>query len=344
MSSAVVAFMLLEGESCEKVKRKILRDRSNPLELPETAFVSYYRINKEAFRMVLNTIEGHLTRLKVLPVLQLAATLRFLAEGSYQTSVGKDSSISVARSTVSTILDDVLNVMNQLVCPQWVKLEMDEPKQRRSRDYFYTKYKIPSIIGCIDATHIKIIKPSTDEHLFYNRKGYFSMNAMIICDADMKIRTVDARYPGSSHDSFVWNVNRARRHFLRKYESGDRTSKLLGDSGYGIEPFLLTPYRDPSYNSKEYKFNLAHSSGRNIVERTIGVLKSRFRCLLGTLHYRPEKVVKIVNVCCALHKIFRRYNVEYNEESITLPSNNIEELNKILFLYLKEKWIYKYIY
>ncbi|XP_017485295.1 PREDICTED: putative nuclease HARBI1 [Rhagoletis zephyria] len=85
------------------------------------------------------------------------------------------------------------------------------------------------MIGCIGGTHIKIIKPSMDEHLFYNRKGYFSRNAMIICDGDMKIRAVDARYPGSSHDSFVWNVSSARQYFLRKYESGDRTSKLLTD-------------------------------------------------------------------------------------------------------------------
>ncbi|XP_017482545.1 PREDICTED: uncharacterized protein LOC108371486 [Rhagoletis zephyria] len=169
MTSAVVAFLLLEEESSEKVKRKILRDCSNPLELPETAFIAYYRLNKEAFRMVLDTTEGHLTRSKVPPVLQLAPSLRFLAEGSYQRSVGNDSSISVARSTVSTILDDVLKVMERFICPQWVKLEMDGTEKRRSRDYFYLKYKIPSIIGCIDGTHIKIIKPSIDEHLFYNR-------------------------------------------------------------------------------------------------------------------------------------------------------------------------------
>ncbi|XP_036317713.1 putative nuclease HARBI1 [Rhagoletis pomonella] len=147
---------------------------------------------------------------------------------------------------------------------------------------------------------------------------------MIICDGDMKIRAVDARYPGSSHDSFVWNISRARNYFVQMYESGDRTSKLLGDCGYGIEPFLLTPYRDPHYNSQEYKFNLAHTSGRNIVERTIGVFKGRFRCLLSTLHYRPEKVVKIVNVCAALHNICRNYKIEHNEDDQPAPSNDIE--------------------
>jgi len=144
----------------------------------------------------------------------------------------------------------------------------------------------------------------------------------------MKIRAVDARYPGSSHDAFVWSVSNARQYYLGQYESGDRSFRLLGDCGYGIEPFLLTPYRDPTYNSREYKFNIAHSSARNVVERTIGVLKSRFRCLLGTLHYKPEKVVKIINVCCGLHNICRDYNVQHNVEEIIDDFHELSEDNE----------------
>ena len=39
----------------------------------------------------------------------------------------------------------------------------------------------------------------------------------------------------------------------------------------------------------KYKLNMAHKEGRNIMERTIRVLRSCFRCLLRTVHYRPEK-------------------------------------------------------
>ncbi|XP_036347424.1 putative nuclease HARBI1 [Rhagoletis pomonella] len=320
MAAAVAAFLLMQEEVSEKVKRKILRDRSNPLELPESAFIAQYRLNKDAFIMVLDIVKPHLPASSIPPLLKLAAVLRFLAEGSYQRSVGNDSGISLGRSTVSLVLSEVLKIMERLICPRWLKLTMDSNEKLKSRNYFYSKFKIPSIIDCIDGTHIKIIKPNVDEHLFFNRKGYFSMNAMIICDSAMKIRAVDARYPGSSHDAFIWNISDARQSFLREYESGDRASRLLGDCGYGIEPFLLTPYRDALHNSKEYKFNMAHSSARNIVERTIGVLKSRFRCLLGTLHYSPEKVIQIVNVCCALHNICRSYNINLDEE-ISLQPN-----------------------
>ena len=65
---------------------------------------------------------------------------------------------------------------------------------------------------------------------------------------------------------------------------------IRGDSGYGLEKFLLTPYRYPDAGTMQHKFNLQHSKARNIVERVIGVLKSRFRCLQSNLPYAPEKL------------------------------------------------------
>lgn len=130
----------------------------------------------------------------------------------------------------------------------------------------------------------------------------------------MKVRAVDACRPGSCHDSFIWNMCRARNRYLNNYSGGDQNSWLLGDSGYGLEPFLITPYKDVAAGTREHLFNKKHTSGRNIIERTIGVLKSRFRCLLGTVIYSPQRVIKIINVCCALHNICREFNIECQED------------------------------
>lgn len=104
---------------------------------------------------------------------------------------------------------------------------------------------------------------------------------------------------------------------------------FLGDAGYPLEPWLLTPYRNPEPISLQSRFNQKHSKGRNVIERTIGILKNRFRCLLGVrgLHYGPEKAAKIMNICCALHNICIYYNVsnqEYDDEDIQF--DNDEEL------------------
>lgn len=80
-----------------------------------------------------------------------------------------------------------------------------------------------------------------------------------------------------------------------------------GDSGFAQRPYMMTPYREPNTQPQE-KYNTLHSSARNTVERTFGILKGRFRCLLvhRVLHYDPVMVAKITIACCVLHNICNR--------------------------------------
>ena len=88
------------------------------------------------------------------------------------------------------------------------------------------------------------------------------------CDHLNRIRFVNATFPGSSHDSHVWKLSNVKRFFENQYNHGDN-SRILGDAGYPLEPWLLTPCRSPAVGSKESKFNLAHSKGRNIHTATM---------------------------------------------------------------------------
>lgn len=86
---------------------------------------------------------------------------------------------------------------------------------------------------------------------------------------------------------------------------------LSGDSGYPLELRLLTPYSNPA-NNAEVKFNTAHTKTRNTVERSFGVLKSRFRCLDksgGTLLYTAEKTCKVIVAAAVLHNMCIDRNV-----------------------------------
>lgn len=62
------------------------------------------------------------------------------------------------------------------------------------------------------------------------------------------------------------------------------------------------------------RFNKKLCSIRQIVERCIGLLKVRFRCIMGErkLRYRPTKVGKITYACATLHNflISNRFNIQ----------------------------------
>lgn len=125
-------------------------------------------------------ISPHLKRSNIPAIIQLATTLRFLATGAFQGVIGRDVELSLGRSTVSTIMWRVINAIEAEICPHWIKLRMSSEEKRKSKLYFFENYEIPGIVGCIDGTHVRMVKPSEDESLFYNRKGTFSMNAMIV--------------------------------------------------------------------------------------------------------------------------------------------------------------------
>jgi len=100
-------------------------------------------------------------------------------------------------------------------------------------------------------------------------------------------------------------------------------SLFLGDSGYPLEPWLMTPFRNPDETSEECFFNSKLAKGRVIIEQTFGVLKGRFRCLLAArqLHYTPTKVVQIFNSCCALHNICIEFKVPPPERVVDEDSD-----------------------
>ncbi|CAG4940186.1 unnamed protein product [Parnassius apollo] len=78
---------------------------------------------------------------------------------------------------------------------------------------------------------------------------------------------------------------------------------MKGDSGYPLEPLLLTPILNAEENTPQSRYTNTHIRSRNNIERCFGVLKSRFRCLLRKMEYEPTKVGCIVNACAVLHNV-----------------------------------------
>ncbi|XP_055912937.1 putative nuclease HARBI1 isoform X2 [Eupeodes corollae] len=277
---SIMVYIYSESEEFEessrlRVSRRLLRRKSSPLDLPSTEFIKLFRLSKEAFIFILQEISEEFKDQNsngIPSILKLAATMRFLAEGSYQKGVGQDVLLGMAQPTVSNVLSETLKILERKLCPKMINLKMNEQEKLEEKTTIYENSGFPGVIMCVDGTHVSIIRPTTNEHHFYNRKGYHSLNA---CDHKMRITCVNPSYGGSSHDSVVWSMSKEGAFMEEQFRHGD-SSKILGDAGYALEPWMMTPYRAAVSGSREANFNPVHSKCRNVIKRCFGLLKGRF--------------------------------------------------------------------
>lgn len=118
----------------------------------------------------------------VLPITKLSAALRFFAEGSYQKGVGNDVFAGMAQPTLSKTLASVIDILETQVCPMVIQFPMQDAEKDAIKLGFYEKTGFPGVIGCVDGTHVRIFPPPADvQHLYYNRKGFHSLNVMLVC-------------------------------------------------------------------------------------------------------------------------------------------------------------------
>lgn len=134
--------------------------------------------------------------------------------------------------------------------------------------------------------------------VYRNRKGWFSINVQAIVGPNLEFFDMVVRWPGSSHDSFIYNCSSAKQ----RLETGALEGILLGDSGYAVSNVLLTPFLSPNSPSEE-QYNKSQIKTRNTVERAFGVWKRRFPCLQVGMAVRLETVVAVVCACATLHNI-----------------------------------------
>ena len=98
----------------------------------------------------------------------------------------------------------------------------------------------------------------------------------VMCDSDLRITNCIAKWPGSVHDGRI----RWESALFADYEGPAKplSGYILGDSGYMLREWLLTPIINPQ-SQKEEQYNAAHCATRCTVERCTGVVIRRWHCL-----------------------------------------------------------------
>lgn len=105
---------------------------------------------------------------------------------------------------------------------------------------------------------------------------------------------------------------------------------LIADSAYTLQQHVMVPFRDDGHLTiEQIHFNKVLSRTRMIVERSIGLLKLRWRCLLNKLDMRRTDLIPYyVLACCILHNICLKEGDRF-EYPIIVPDNavNLEPLD-----------------
>ncbi|KAJ8926478.1 hypothetical protein NQ314_021153 [Rhamnusium bicolor] len=270
----------------------------NGFDVSDNKFIKTYRLTKELTRELINIIRP------------------FVVQRQRMSGLTVEEKRCVEEITTALNHPELLQ--------RYVKFPETLNEMNSLRMRFHRIYGMPGIIGCIDCTHIAIVPPKTNdpvhpERIYVNRKNYHSLNVQLVCDERMKILHVNPRFPGSSHDSHIWNNSNIEPVLRNIHERGNGGYFLLGDSGYPLRPWLLTPVANAETEEEE-AYNEVHRRARSTIERCNGLLKMRFRCLLKhrVLHYAPNKASKIINACVLLHNMCIDNNVELNLEGMKL--------------------------
>ena len=70
---------------------------------------------------------------------------------------------------------------------------------------------------------------------------------------------------------------------------------------------MMTPFHpDKMTSNAERKYQKVHTKTRNVIERSFGVLKQRFRCLDfsgGAMQFSPSRCCKIILATAVLHNM-----------------------------------------
>ena len=283
-------------------RERVFRDVQNPFEYyNDDDFHRRFRFTKANARYIIDLLADDIrfptNRSHALPpFVQVLVALRFYGDGSFQISVGDN--IHVHQTTVSRTVLRISRALAQGRA-QFIKMPHTQNATRETQQEFFDMHAFPNVIGLIDGTHIRISNPGGDEAArFLNRKGFHSINTQVICDAKPLITNIVARWPGSAHDSRIFDQSRVKNDF----ENGLISGHLLGDPGYPCLTYLMTPLRNP-LTPAERNYNRSQRRTRSLVERLFGVWKQRFSCLHNTLRLKLETSFAVIIATAVLQNI-----------------------------------------
>ena len=178
-------------------------------------------------------------------------------------------------------------------------------------------------IRALDSTHLPIaIKGGYKQQApWRGGKGILTQNVLAAVNFNINFVYVLARWEGTAHNCKV--INSAKKKGFKAPQG----RYYLANAGYSNTSITLVPYRGVQYhlckqaqanmrpqNAKEL-FNLRHAGLRNVIERTFGIFKRRFRYFKAARQNFPLATqILLVYTLTAVHNFLNMHNQDDLED------------------------------
>ena len=303
-------------------------------------FRNTFRCSKNSFESICRFIKEkwHLLHAEIGPNAvfsirdRVAVTLFYLTHpGSHSDAaqvfgMSKTSSIRFIRQITEILIDcmstTVIRLPNGPNDPEWDNLATG----------FEQKCGFPNCCLAVDGSLFQIERP--DEFFgWYCRKGYPAINAQLVVDHKCRIRSYDMR-PGSCNDKAMFTYSCFGQILAHIIPAG---RYIVADAGYTLSKQVITPFPEKDQiDPRHVLFNYLHSRTRITVERTIGILKNRFRILKMPLNQNKDisskrsetvQMARTIEACLVLHNVL----IDLKDDSVLSPieqNDNFDEGNR----------------
>ncbi|WOL15022.1 nuclease HARBI1 [Canna indica] len=286
------------------------------------SFKTIFKISRKTFNYICSLVKDELmakkstfafTDGKTLSVEdQVAVALRRLASGESLLNIGV--LFGMNHSSVAQINWRFVEAMEErgLHHLRWsTSQEMESFKSK-----FEKIQGLPNCCGAIDTTHIMMCLPSVDasNKVWMDYEKNHSMLLQAVVDPDMRFRDVITGWPGSMSElpvlrssGFFKMCEKGTRLNGEKLELAEGTEVreyIIGDPGFPLLPWLLTPFQGVDLSDAEIEFNKRLSATGVVAQRALARLKGMWKIIEGEM-WRPDRhrLPRIILVCCLLHNI-----------------------------------------
>ncbi|HEY9753713.1 MAG TPA: transposase family protein [Oculatellaceae cyanobacterium] len=172
-------------------------------------------------------------------------------------------------------------------------------------------------VGIIDGTRVDILGPQYDRASYFDWKKVYSIVFLVIVDYSGRVLWLSHAAPGCVNDVNLAGLSKLDEGVVNLRAIADRESLfLIGDGGFSLRPHLVIPFDETDIKKRRNqsllrRFNRFFSGIRCTVERVLGVVKGRWRCILGGLRVRIKSAdssnnhrklaMRIIQSCFILH-------------------------------------------